>query len=71
MVNEVEIVHLPAWVEHLRTGGPLPPEPDGGWSRWWGEYDGYVWLIIIAGAIGLAYHIFGEAATAAIRKAAE
>lgn len=64
---ETKTVPLPAWIERLQTGGPLPPEPTGGWSRWWGEYDGSVWLIIIVGAIGLAYHLFGEVATAMIR----
>lgn len=67
MESELLTVKVPEWFAKLQAGGPLPPEPSEGWSRWWDDHSGYVWLVIIAGAIGLAYHLVGELAAAKLR----
>lgn len=50
----------PEWFAKLQAGGPLPPEPSEGWGRWWEDSSGYIWLIIVAGAITLTFHVIGE-----------
>jgi hypothetical protein len=50
-------LNLPEWVVHLSSGIPLPPEPHDGWSRWWDDNADLIWLVLIAGAIGLAFNL--------------
>lgn len=67
MASELFKISKPAWYARLEAGDIVPPPPDGGWSRWWREYDGYVWLIIVAGAIGLVFNLISAAGEKAIR----
>jgi hypothetical protein len=61
-------VQVPEWCLHLQTGGPLPPEPAGGWERWWDDNSDWLWLVIFAGALSFAWAILTEITTAQMRK---
>jgi hypothetical protein len=47
MAEDVILQKIPEWVKQLQTGGPLPPEPYGGWGRWWDDWSGHIWFLLI------------------------
>jgi hypothetical protein len=49
-----DVVTLPEWVTKLATGPPLPPEPYGGFGRWWRDNSDQLWIIIFCIGLGLA-----------------